>query len=240
MLQLSTCPGLMHTFCSVITDWLDSQTVSIEKYPEAYHPAIITQQNIGWRQMFMGKLSQEWETLQGPTCTSAGTIRPTYLWSTSIIEILLNLTIELWTDRNAEVHGRTYAEQNATLLTKHRIEITRLKALRSTMRPSDTIILDHVDQLLTHEKATDLADWISTNRPLIYKSIKQAHITATSQTRRIYSWFPPVSTTGLTKIRRWARDRLIFDPFSKKKRHKEPSRGIQTTLTRTLSLRQIL
>ena len=240
MLRYSTCPGLMDTLCNVLTDWLDTQTVSIDKYPVKYHPAIITQQNIGWQQIFMGKLSQEWEKLQGPTCNPAGAPRSPHLWSTSIVETALRLTIDLWTERNADLHGRTYAEQNAALLTKHRAEINRLNELRPQMQPSDTIILDHVDQLLTNDKATDLGDWITTNRPLIYQSIKKAHITATSQTRRIYSWFPPVSTTGLATIKRWARDRLIFDPFSKKKRHKEPAHGIQTTLTRNLSLRQIL
>lgn len=240
MLALSTRPGLMDVFCGVITDWLDSHTVTPDKYPDKYHAAIITQQNIGWRHMFMGKLSQEWENLQGATLTSSGTLRAPHLWSASIIETILTLTIDLWTERNADVHGRTYAEQNAALLTRYRAEIHRLSSLRPEMRPSDTIILDHVDQILAHDKAIDLADWITTNRPLIYRSIKHAHTAATSRTRRIYSWFPPLSTTGFANIRRWARDRLIFDPYSKKKRHKEPPRGIQTTLTRNLSLRQIL
>ena len=35
------------------------------------------------------------------------------------------------------------------------------------MQPSDTIIFNHVDQLLTHDRAVNLADWIcfTTNLP---------------------------------------------------------------------------
>ena len=45
-----------------------------------------------------------------------------------------------------------------------------------------------------------------------------------------------VSTIGLATIWRGARDWLIFDPYLKKKQHKELSSGIQTTLTCNLSL----
>ena len=57
------------------------------------------------------------------------TLRLTYLWSTSIIETVLNLPIDLWTEHNAEVHGQTYVEQNAALLKKPQAEITRPQAL---------------------------------------------------------------------------------------------------------------
>ena len=240
MASLHTDPGLQDTFCSAITDWLDTQSVPLAKYPSTYHPALITQSHIGWRQLFMGKMSQEWEKLQGPTTTPQGSTRPAYLWSATVLEILITLTIELWETRNAEVHGKTAAEQNAILLPKYRAEITRLQDLQTRMRSCDTIIFDHVDQLLAHDRAVDLADWITTNRPLIYQSIKQARLTDTSNTPRIYSWFAPIAASGLARIRKWTRDRLIFDPFSKKKRHKEPPRGIQTTMTKNLSLRQIL
>ena len=240
MTTLNTNWELQETFCSALTDWLDNQHVPLAKYPSQHHNAIITQTHIGWRQLFMGKMSQEWETLQGHTLTPHGSTRPAFLWSTSIIETLLTLTIDLWETRNAEVHGKTAAEQNAILLPKYRAEIIRLRDLQPRMQSRDTIIFDHVDQLLSHDRAVDLADWITTNRPLIYASIKKAHSQATSHTPRIYSWFPPLSSLGLARIRKWTRDRLIFDPFSKKKRHKEPSRSIQTTLTHNLSLRQIL
>ena len=67
---LETDVGLTNTFCTAITEWFDTEQVTIENYPEKYHRALITQTNIGWRQLFMGRISQEWLTLQGSYTTT--------------------------------------------------------------------------------------------------------------------------------------------------------------------------
>ena len=110
--QLGTKPGLIDVLCSTITDWFDTQNVTTKKYSKQYHRAIVSQSNIGWRQIFMGKLSQEWEKLQGPTKTAQGKTRPAYLWGASLVEISLNYMILLWEQRNRDVHGSTKEEEN--------------------------------------------------------------------------------------------------------------------------------
>lgn len=45
---------------------------SINQIPSTYRDALIAQQNIGLRQIIMGKMSQEWEKLQGLTISPAG------------------------------------------------------------------------------------------------------------------------------------------------------------------------
>lgn len=62
----------------------------------------------------MGKLSQDWEQLQGPTKTPTGKTRAPFLWGASIIELPMNHTIILWKQRNKDVHGSTAQEKNRT------------------------------------------------------------------------------------------------------------------------------
>ena len=50
---------------------------------------MITQSNIGWRQIFMGRISREWLDLQGSQTTESGTRREAYIWGASVVEFLL-------------------------------------------------------------------------------------------------------------------------------------------------------
>ena len=51
--------SIVDTLCSCITDWLDNGMVQESKYSNRYSKAIASQNKIGWRQMFMGKISTE-------------------------------------------------------------------------------------------------------------------------------------------------------------------------------------
>ena len=51
---------LKETICMVIADWMENNKVEINKFPQKYHDAMITQENIGWSHMFAGHISQEW------------------------------------------------------------------------------------------------------------------------------------------------------------------------------------
>ena len=62
---LETDDGLINMFWNTLTEWFDTETVTVNKYPQIYRRALTTQTNIGWRQIFMGRLSQDWLTLQG-------------------------------------------------------------------------------------------------------------------------------------------------------------------------------
>ena len=137
---LETDAGLTNTFCTAITEWFDTEQVTIEKYPIQYHRSLITQTNIGWRQLFMGRLSQEWLTLQGSYTTTDDIYRESYIWVSSIVEISLNQFTELWEQRNQDLHGKTEAQQQSRRLEKLGIEIRKLHSLGDQTRPSDDFI----------------------------------------------------------------------------------------------------
>ena len=82
--------------CQAVTEWFDHEKVDIDKYPVKYHRALITQNNIGWRHIFMGRISQEWLKIQGSNMTTNGTRREAYIWGASVVEVSITSFIELW------------------------------------------------------------------------------------------------------------------------------------------------
>jgi hypothetical protein len=70
----------------------------------------MSQERIGWRHFFAGKISQELLKLQaGSTNKTVGKRRDCYVWG--IVKITLKYFIILWEQRNEEVHGKTTEQQ---------------------------------------------------------------------------------------------------------------------------------
>jgi hypothetical protein len=82
--------ALKETLSTAIAEWLESGVVNVGYYPIKYANAIMSQERIGWRHFFAGKLSQEWLKLQaGSTNLTVGKKRDCYVWGSSIVEITL-------------------------------------------------------------------------------------------------------------------------------------------------------
>ena len=52
-----------------------------------------------------------------------------YVWASSIVEIYIKKFMELWEQRNQDIHGKTEAQQQSRRLQKLRIEIRKLHSL---------------------------------------------------------------------------------------------------------------
>ena len=222
MEHLETDYGLKEMFCNAVTDWFQDERVDIDKYPVKYHLALITQNNIGWRQIFMGRISQEWEKLQGSGPTINGKNREAYIWGASLVEVSIKSFMELWEQRNEEVHGKTEQQKQKKRLEKLSIEVRRLHSMRDLTRPSDDFIF-HKDVEIFLEKATAkmAANYISTNKRIIKHSIAAATKQAITHTKNILHWLKPIRAGGKERIQKWKRDKLVHDAFSKKKRRKD-------------------
>ena len=240
LLHLQTQPGLIDTLCSSLTDWLDNGRVDSNKYPVKYHKAIHTQTHIGWRQVFMGRLSQEWEKLQGTTTLHTGKTRTAFLWGASVLEVTLQYSIELWEQRNSDVHGHTSTEQTQKLLERHRQTIHKLLEYKPYILPVDTFLFDDIDDTLAHSSAQTLGNWIATRQHAIKASAAKARQLSATNTPSILQWFIPGGATTATRLR-WRRDQLLFDPYSKKKKRREhTTTGKQTSITHFLSLNNLI
>jgi hypothetical protein len=78
---------------TALCDWMENNEVDINKFPSKFKTALASQEHIGWRHVFSGKLSQHWLRLQGDVTLKDGKVRNDYIWGASIVEILLGKII---------------------------------------------------------------------------------------------------------------------------------------------------
>jgi hypothetical protein len=89
--------ALKETLSAAIAEWLETGEVNVSNYPIKYANAILSQERIGWRHFFAGKITQEWLKLQADsTNKTIGKKRDCYVWRASIVECKLKYFIKLW------------------------------------------------------------------------------------------------------------------------------------------------
>ena len=94
---------------------MDAGQVDHCKHPDSHQKAPCSQWKMGWKHVFTGHLSQEWEKLQGDIQTDKKTQKVTN-WASNLVTIILQQVINLWQVRNEEVHGKAESEQMTKLL----------------------------------------------------------------------------------------------------------------------------
>ena len=228
--SMTTKPGLTDVLCSTITEWFDTETVDHAKYHDTYQKAIQAQTRIGWRHIFTGHISQEWEALQGSTVLPDGSIRTPYVWSATLLQLSLDRLITLWETRNHEVHDIHNEIQNKALHSKAVQNAQDLLDRKHECRPSDqdTLFPTNVQQFLA-KSTKAIKEWVTSYRRPIQHSITTAQTEASRNTYAITRWFRPSrpllhnsSTAPSSSRPSWHRDRLVHDAYSKKRRHKHP------------------
>ena len=238
--QVNTHPGLIDTFCSAIADWFDNGAVDPSKYPHPHHDAIIQQSAIGWHHVYMGHVATAWSKIQFPPGQTPESSQAHAMWTSSIVEVSLRWTIDLWETRNKDVHGHTETERNARLKLKHQATFRKMLAKKVHMRPCDHWLFpDNPTLFLTTATANRLGTWIASRHRAVRNSVKAARRDATTNTPNIVTFFPPARPEGAAQLRRRRHDNLIHDAYCKKRRQKQQStsRHAQPSIVRFLSLR---
>ena len=230
MTQYNTTESLSDTFNTVLTEWMDHGEVDHSQYPASHQNAIYEQHRIGWKHMFTGHLSQEWEKLQGDQEINGRVIKATD-WASSIVTTILQHLIQLWEQRNSDVHGKTSEEQTHRLLEKQKATISRLLELKSKCLVRDHFLFpSNPENLLQETSTTRLSNWISTRTKAIKNSIAQALKQDVQNTRPITTWLRTTANETMSKAVQWKQDRLLHDPYNKKKRHKDASTSNRSTI----------
>ena len=106
MKEIDTKYELENTLACAISEWFEIGYVSLYKYLEMLHYTIWSQETIGWRHFFNGRISKLWLEHQGNTITSKGRLRMDYIRGTSIVETCLRMMMYLWEMRKEEVYGK--------------------------------------------------------------------------------------------------------------------------------------
>ena len=217
--KMNTNKALTDTICSCLTEWMDTNTVTIKKYPQSHCKAVLQQTQLGWQHFFTGHISLEWNQLY---LSEAPNNRYANTWSTKVIIITIESTIKLWLQRNEDLHGATDEAQQNSKLDRLKTQIRRIFPLQSKCLQKDhNLFRPPLETLLEATSVNNLQNWISIRLPRIRKSIKTAKEHDLKDTDLITKWFTPTTIPPRpTKDIQQDWDNLLFDPFSKKKRHK--------------------
>ena len=225
---------------TAIAEWLERGEVDISKHPIRFANAILSQDRIGWRHFFAGRISQEWLQLQkDSTYKTVGKKRDCYVWGAAIAETTLRSFIELWELRNEEVHGKTVEQQERTRKAKLSIDARKLNNLKDKARPIDMgLFHNDIDEFLEISTAQTIATYISSHRNAIANSVKKYKAASQAGVTSILQWIRGWSDNSETIERMNARQRkdiLETDGRKKERRRRQPS-GRQRSIVGFLSL----
>ena len=91
-----------------LDEWFREETVVPENHPIEFRTAIISQNRIGWRHWFMGKVSVDWLRIYGMMTSKADRDETDEeLWGRKVVEYTVRHIMEVWESRNKDVHGET-------------------------------------------------------------------------------------------------------------------------------------
>jgi hypothetical protein len=182
---------------TALCDWMENNEVDINKFPPRFKAALSSQDHIGWRQVFSGKLSQHWLQLQGDVTLNDGKVRNDYIWGASIVEILLGKIIELWKIRNDEVHGKTKELQEKRR--KYRLvdKVKHLNKQKNNARPADMgLFHENIDRYIEESTARTLANYISSHSKAIKNSVTKWAKQSEHGVRSIVGWIRGLNDTN--------------------------------------------
>jgi hypothetical protein len=187
---------------TILTDgiqaWFTEATLQPVTYPHAFRQLIQEQNDIGWRQLFNGRISNEWQRLQNEHLRRHGikTITLTgQSWSTTVIVTIWKEFFALWEQRNNLVHGTDKSSHDLAKRSKAIAQIKHLHtqqnevlaAHRSCMFMRDTEA--ELDSYLEPRRTNDLLNWVNTWKPAIAASVKSARVLAANTMKRIDEHF---------------------------------------------------
>jgi hypothetical protein len=224
MKALSTKFAVEETFGTALCDWMEHGKVVISSFPPKFEAALKSQERIGWRHIFSGKLSQHWLRLQGDVHLEDGKVRNDYLWGASIIEVILLKFMELWELRNDEVHGKTEEVQEHRRKFRLSGKVRELDKFKQDARPADMgLFHDNVELYIEEANAVTLANYISSHTKAIKNSVRKWTSRSQDGVKSIVDWVRGLNDTNdaaLNRIHTVQRDKLLKDG-RKKKRQKQ-------------------
>jgi hypothetical protein len=238
--KMETEFSLKETLSTAIAEWLETGEVDVSKYPIKYANAIISQERIGWRHFFSGKISQEWAKLQNnSTIKTVGKKREGYVWGAAVVETTLRQVILLWELRNEEVHGKTVEQQENTRKTKLSIDARKLNEMKDKARPADMgLFHGDIEAFIDISTAQTIATFISSHRKAIGNSVKKHTAASRAGATSIVQWIRSWSSNDEVIERMQARQRkkLLTTDGRKKERRRRQKSGRQRSIVGFMSL----
>ena len=192
---LRTDPNLQNILIDGLEQWFRESHIDPSKYPPQFQLLIRQQTAIGWRQIFSGRMSNEWNRLQADHAYRNGKRdqAASLLWTTNIICSIWKEWFDLWDLRNGVIHGHDSTSRNKAKRDRAEQEIRLIYDSREAMLPADRDHLeDNAEDHITGKSTQRLQNWLHTYRGLFKKSIADAKKRSVTGVRSIRSYFLPI------------------------------------------------
>ena len=175
------------------------ELIDPDQYPQRYTQLILTQNAIGWDQLYKGRWSLEWKKSHNAYANSVSDTRKLpngQSWVLSIGRLLIDQWLVLWKLRNEERHGKDEKTQKQARLQVLTSELKELYSYKTRVSPTDKCIFyNSVEEHLRHHVSLDhIEDWISIHREAIKASVQHATTLGLTRNRTLldYPAFNPI------------------------------------------------
>ena len=195
--RLRTNRGLQSILIRGLMTWFQGDTqLTAWGYTPKMMSLIHSQNAIGWGQLFNGRWSiQHWSLIQGASMGDDVTQRRSPLgdrWNVAILQDLLwSMWHELWTMRNAEVHGRDEATSRAAEMDILRRRLRLVYDQRFQVEPRVAAVLDTPMEQRLARGAVYVKNWLAIHESLVHNSVRRANDRrAIRGVRSLHEYFP--------------------------------------------------
>jgi hypothetical protein len=162
--------------------WLNDNPAIFLIYPSLYSNLIHQQTQIGWRQLFNGRISTKWSRLQDDYFLKQGLHNKKttgQLWATNIVSCIWEEWHLVWSIHNAVIHGHDQTSRNHIQRIKAELEICAIYEDRDLLLPADQDhLFDDIEFHLTFSTIS-LQNWLNTYQGMFTDSISKAKKRAT-------------------------------------------------------------
>lgn len=187
-----------------IQGWLESATPDQFQLPDAvyddrYHRLIAHQNQIGWKQIFLGRFAWGWSDAQEAHYVTQPNIDPKRKfkrtgasWQTAIIGSIWDHWYLLWTTRNQDVHGMDKT-QAAQIERRNALrELRDVYDRRNLYEPSAQELL--MQDIRDHEALStkQIRNWLAMHRSVLLDSYKRATRAAITGMRSLRTYWTGV------------------------------------------------
>lgn len=166
-------------------------------YGEDMHQLIAEQTRLGWRQIFNGRFSQQWSELQNQHLYQIrhylrNKNQSGHKWQVAIITVIWEQWYDLWTLRNADVHGKDVAAKALAEKRELRRRLELIYNRRAHMEPSAQDLL--FQDITTHleQPPSVINSWLIIQGPVFAQSIRRVKARAIQNVRSIREYFADV------------------------------------------------
>jgi hypothetical protein len=232
-----TRPYLVDILLNGIDAWFNDIPLNKLDYPRTFHKLIAEQTALGWRQIFQGRMSLEWSSLQDQHLRQlqiTANCHTGLLWTTNVITTVWKEFFTMWSNRNTAIHGKDSDTRHKSRLRHAAVQLKHLHLKRTDVLATDRDLFigdtdESIDRWVQARSATHIENWLRIWKPVILDSAKAAHAFAIKSVRPIHQYFAPVAPLVPTsrrppKPRYTTREHTRFDrnQVRKKRPHTRP------------------